>query len=76
MFINTYLSIDLTENLNHPNELELNSYVCSTVTSSFFFSVFFFILYFILRSSSYYSYIILLLFFENIITLKNKKYER
>ena len=75
MFINTYLSIDLTENLNHPNELELNSYVCSTVTSSFFFSVFF-ILYFILRSSSYYSYIILLLFFENIITLKNKKYER
>ena len=76
MSINTYLSIDLTENLNHPNELELNSYVCSTVTSSFFFSVFF-ILYFILRSSSYYSYIILLLFFENIITsLKNKKYER
>ena len=75
MFINTYLLIDLTENLNHPNELELNSYVCSTVTSSFFFSVFF-ILYFILRSSSYYSYIILLLFFENIITLKNKKYER
>ena len=75
MSINTYLSIDLTENLNHPNELELNSYVCSTVTSSFFFSVFF-ILYFILRSSSYYSYIILLLFFENIITLRNKKYER
>ena len=75
MSINTYLSIDLTENLNHPNELELNSYVCSTVTSSFFFSVFF-ILYFILLRSSYYSYIILLLFFENIITLKNKKYER